>query len=309
MSFIEIEAEFIKQEAVFLGAIAAVRIENATDEAFWKTVFSMTIPDKKIAFYPYSNIPTPNTTGKISVLKYTPFADAQLWLCIDSDYDYLRQSTAIQNKYTFQTYVYAVENYRCYAPSLSKVLTNAVSLSDKNVDFEVFFAKFSAIIHDLLICSVLADYTEGSSFSAREFGNFVSLPQHFDNLDNVLEELKIKVELQLAILKTNFPTDFNSKKQAFKQLGLTELNAYLFMRGHNLFDNVAKPLLDFYFNKLKNEHLETLKKISNKDERTAQLEAYSNQLSNTKVALLNNNDFKNCIFFLKIQEDIKRLIS
>jgi hypothetical protein len=52
MSFIEIEAEFIKQEATFLGAIAAVRIEDPTDEAFWSIVFSSVIPDKKIAFIP-----------------------------------------------------------------------------------------------------------------------------------------------------------------------------------------------------------------------------------------------------------------
>lgn len=308
MSFIETEAEFIKQEATFIhGAIAAVRIENTTDEAFWTIVFSTTIPDKKIAFYPYSNIPTPNTTGKISVLKYAPFADAQLWLCIDSDYDYLRQLPELDNPFVIQTYVYAVENYLCYAPSLTNILQNTVALPNEIVDFEPFFADYSKIIYELLICSILAEDTEGVAFSANDCAHIVELPQHFENVTDVLEHLKIKIQSKLTALKAEFSATFDAKKEVFDRLGLTDSNAYLFLQCHKLLDNVAKPLLDHYFNKLKKQHIETLKEISDEHERKRQLKAYTSQLSNTKLALLGNTGFQKCPFFLKIQSDVRRL--
>jgi hypothetical protein len=309
MSFIETEAEFIKQEATFIhGAIAAVRIENTTDEAFWTTVFSTTIPYKKVAFYPYSNIPTPNTTGKISVLRYAPFADAQLWLCIDSDYDYLRQLPELNNRFVIQTYVYAVENYRCYAPSLTKILQNTVALPNKTVDFKPFFADYSKIIYELLICSILAEDTEGVAFSANDCAHIVELPQHFEESTTVLAHLKIKVEAKLSALKSTFSIIFDAKKEVFERLGLTESNAYLFLQCHKLLDNVAKPLLDHYFNKLKKQHIETLKEMSDDTDRKRELRTYTSQLSNTKLALLDNTDFQDCPFFLKIQSDIRRLV-
>lgn len=307
MSFTEIEAEEIKQQAIFFGAIAAVRIENTTDEFFWTTVFSATIPDKKIAFYPYSNTPTPKTTGKISVLKYTPFADAQLWLCIDSDYDYLRQIPELNNQFILQTYVYAVENYRCYAPSLSNVLKNAVALPDTHINFEQFFVEYSKIIHELLIYSILAEDTEGVNFSANECAQIVALPQHIEDLDIILDNIKLKINPHLQTLKGIFSTTFDAKKEAFTQLGMTESNAYLFLQCHKLLDNVAKPLLDFYFNKLKNQHIKTLNEIKNDNDRKEQIIAYTSQLNNTKLALLNNSDFQDCPFFLKLQDDIRLL--
>ncbi len=309
MSFIETEAEFIKQEATFLGAIAAVRIEDPTDEAFWTTVFEATIPDKKIAFYPYSNTPTPQTTGKKSVLKYRNFADAQLWLCIDSDYDYLRQSDEIKHPFILQTYLYAVENYRCYAPNLSKVLQNAVALTNIEVDFTLFFTEYSKIIHELLICSILAEDTEGIIFSANDCGETVALPQHFDNINTVLDMLKVKVEPKLETLKTTFAAIFEIKKTEFAHLGLTELRAYSFLNGHKLLDNVVIPLLEHYAYRLKNQHLMQIKRLQNTDERIAALQQYHTQIMSIEKALKGNDDFVSCPFFIKIQDDVRRIIS
>ena len=68
---------------------------------------------------------------------------------VDADCDYLLQGvTAVskeinENPYVFHTYVYAIENYQCYAPSLHDVSV-AVALNDKSLfDFEEYLRQYS----------------------------------------------------------------------------------------------------------------------------------------------------------------------
>jgi hypothetical protein len=189
------------------------------------------------------------------------------------------------------------------------VLNNTVALPDTNINFEPFFVEYSKLIHELLICSILAHDTEGVSFSANECAQIVALPQHIEDLDILLDNIKQKIDSHLQRLKGFFSTTFDAKKEAFALLGMTESNAYLFLQSHKLLDNVAKPLLDFYFNKLKNQHIELLKEIKEDNYRKAQIIAYTNQLNNTKLALLSNGDFQDCPFFLKLQDDIRQINS
>ena len=56
----------------------------------------------------------------------SPLGDDMI-ACVDADYDYLMQGATDQSKkvlkspYVFHTYVYAIENFQCYAPSLHDV--------------------------------------------------------------------------------------------------------------------------------------------------------------------------------------------
>ena len=55
--------------------------------------------------------------------------------CVDADYDFLMQGATktseniVGNPYVFHTYVYAIENYQCFAPSLHDVCV-MVTLND-----------------------------------------------------------------------------------------------------------------------------------------------------------------------------------
>jgi hypothetical protein len=188
---------------------------------------------------------------------------------------------------------------------LSKVLQNVIALTDIDVDFDLFLLAYSKIIHELLICSILAEDTEGVIFSANVCGELVALPQHFDDVTTVLDTLKMKISPKLDTLKELFSPHFDQKKKAFADLGLTESNAYLFLQGHKLLDNVVKPLLEHYTYRLKNKHLAQIKLITNSDERNAVLQKYLNQTISVEKALKANETFKECPFFVKIKENIK----
>ena len=64
--------------------------------------------------------------------------------CVDSDYDFLLQGATNtsrkinRNRYIFQTYTYAIENYHCFAESLHEVCVQA-TLNDRSIlDFNFF---------------------------------------------------------------------------------------------------------------------------------------------------------------------------
>ena len=73
--------------------------------------------------------------------------------CVDADYDYLMQGETTEaswqvcrNPFVFHTYVYAIENFQCYAPTLQNVCVMA-TLNDRRIfDFEVFLQQYSEII-------------------------------------------------------------------------------------------------------------------------------------------------------------------
>ena len=116
-------------------------VESYDDIYFWRTVLSRFEDDHR-----YFEVMLPSklnlTRGKKSVLmrfirkrgkKNEPTEPGNgeaevlgrdMIACVDADYDYLMQGCTptskmvIDNPYVFHTYVYAIENYQCFAPSL-----------------------------------------------------------------------------------------------------------------------------------------------------------------------------------------------
>ncbi len=80
--------------------------------------------------------------------------------CVDSDYDYLIQGATNtsrminQNRYVFQTYTYAIENYQCYAGALHEVCVMATLNDREIIDLEEFMRMYSRIAYPLFIWSV-----------------------------------------------------------------------------------------------------------------------------------------------------------
>lgn len=129
-------------------------VESYDDIYFWRTVLSEFENDKR-----YFEVMLPSKTGlsrgKKSVLMN--FLEGEplgrdMIACVDADFDYLLQGATAQSQkvlespYVFHTYVYAIENYQCYAPSLHNVCV-AVTLNDHRIfDFRDYFSRFSEIL-------------------------------------------------------------------------------------------------------------------------------------------------------------------
>ena len=122
-------------------------VESYDDIYFWRTVLGEFENDKR-----YFEVMLPSkvnlTRGKKSVLmnflEGEPLGKDMI-ACVDADYDYLlqrrtRQSAMVlDSPYVFHTYVYAIENFQCYAPSLHNVCVS-VTLNDHRIfDFRTYF--------------------------------------------------------------------------------------------------------------------------------------------------------------------------
>ena len=161
-------------------------VESYDDIYFWRTVLSRFENNNR-----YFEVMLPSkgnlTRGKKSVLMnfVGEHVGPDMIACVDADYDYLLQGVTEQSRrvlespYVFHTYVYAIENFQCYVPSLHDVCV-AVTLNDHRIfDFQEYFRLYSESCFPLFVWSVWA-YRTGhhGRFSLTDF-NRVTDPGGF----------------------------------------------------------------------------------------------------------------------------------
>ncbi len=283
----------------------AVRIESEKDESFWRPLIESILPDKTLVFYTFFSEAS-NTKGKTDIKKYMDFADKNLIFCIDADYDYLLENTDYIGKpFVFHTYVYTIENIFSYSEGLKETLEKAINTEGVPFDFEDFFKEYFNIIYDLLSYSLYSEKIKDGKLTRDNCGKMVGFLK-LNNIENDLIELKIKLEKEAEIFKRQYGNlaDFNSFLMRLNELGLTKNNAYLFVRGHDLFDNVTMKLMKFLgYNQLQIE-FDKLRKSENVHEISTR-----NKLLKTKHFerhLLQNQSFQSNSFYKNIVSDIQK---
>lgn len=138
------EAEYIKSEVFQLRLRHAVLVEGKTDVPFWTAVLERAGAAGRFKIYRQVQFPAPDSSGKATLeTHFLPFADRELWICIDSDHDYLLENPVWQKPFVFQTKVHSVENYQCFAPSLNAILQKGVADESAIFDFDDFLAAWS----------------------------------------------------------------------------------------------------------------------------------------------------------------------
>ncbi len=263
---LEEEAKRFKSEvfALHKQSGVAVRVEGKSDKEFWTKLLEQTVPQYKFEVFTFSNYPKEKTEGKINVLEYRQFADKNLLLCVDSDYDYILQNADYQqNKYILKTYIHSVENYDC------------IAAANQNEAIKDFFEKYSDIIFEKLVSNFWEIKHNSNSFSTKEPTKKLTF-QPTKNLDYDLEVLSDRLAKESTDFSKN--TDFQSFKQELYDLGLTKKTAFYFVRGHSL-----EEILNF---------------LVKKYEKYEENEIHKKYETNVDVALLSDN-----FFYQKIQKD------
>ena len=297
-------------------------VESYDDIYFWRTVLSEFENDKR-----YFEVMLPSKTGlsrgKKSVLMN--FLEGEplgrdMIACVDADFDYLLQGATAQSQkvlespYVFHTYVYAIENYQCYAPSLHNVCV-AVTLNDHRIfDFRDYFCRFSEILFPLFVWSVML-YRNGNypKFSITDF-NRVADPGGFTpaNPEPSLENIKRKVRTRIGELQRLFPDakeEYLQTKDDVKALGVTPQTTYLYMQGHHLFDTVVTPILSKVCNILRQERQnEIYHAKAHLTQKQNEMTCYENSLQDIKVMLKKNNGYMVSEQFHRVQEDVRRYL-
>ena len=240
--------------------------------------------------------------------------------CVDADYDYLIQGRTAQSRrvlkspYVFHTYVYAIENYQCYAPSLHNVCVS-VTLNDHRIfDFREYFSQFSEAIFPLFVWSIML-YRNGKypKFTISDL-NRISDPGGF-NVQNPapsIANVKRKVQTKIHDLQRQFPDakqEYLSTKEDIKRLGVTPETTYLYIQGHHLFDTVVSPILSKVCNLLRQERQNEIYHASaHRTQKRNEMSCYENSLQDIKAMLKKNNGYMVSEQFRRLQDDVRRYL-
>ncbi|MBP5424939.1 MAG: DUF4435 domain-containing protein [Prevotella sp.] len=297
-------------------------VEAYDDIYFWRTVLSEFEDDHQ-----YFEVMLPSkanlTRGKKSVLMN--FLEGEplgrdMIACVDADYDYLIQGRTAQSKkvlqspYVFHTYVYAIENFQCYAPSLHNVCVS-VTLNDHRIfDFRDYFARYSEAIFPLFVWSIML-YRNGNypKFSISDF-NRIADPGGFNvqNPDVSLANVRRKVGVKIRELQRLFPNakdEYLALKDEIKTLGVTPQTTYLYIQGHHLFDTVVAPILSKVCNLLRQERQNEIYHASaHKTQKRNELSCYENSLQDVKTMLKKNSGYILSEPFRRLQDDVRRYL-
>ena len=297
-------------------------VESYDDIYFWRTVLSEFENDKR-----YFEVMLPSkgklSRGKKSVLmtllKAEPLGKDMI-ACVDADYDYLMagatpsSKSILENPYVFHTYVYAIENFQCYAPSLHNVCVS-VTLNDHRIfDFREYFRQFSEAIFPLFVWSIML-YRNGNytKFTITDF-NRIADPGglNISNPATSIANVKRKVFTKINELQRTYPdakTEYLATKESVKALGVTPQTTYLYIQGHHLFDTIASPMLSKVCNVLRQERQNEISRArAHNTQKRNEMTCYENSLQDIKVMLKKNNGYMASELFRRIQDDIRHYL-
>ncbi len=293
-------------------------VESYDDVMFWRMLLSEIETDKY-----YFEVMLPSRTslskGKKCALMNTlgRGLGVNMIACVDADYDYLMQgSTDISrmicmNPYVFHTYAYAIESFQCYAPSLHDVCVMA-TLNDHSIfDFEGFFAAYSRIVFPLFVWSVWC-YRTGfhNLFSMADMCQTIQLDDfRMERAESVLSKISRRVNVKIAQLQHRFPQArgaYQHLRDELLKLGITPETTYLYMRGHDVFERVACPIVDEVCNRLRREREREIRRLAAHDTQCMnELAGYQHSSAQPVEMLRKHSGYRNAPLYRRIVSDLR----
>ena len=240
--------------------------------------------------------------------------------CVDADYDYLIQGNTHQsefmlnNPYVIHTYVYAIENYQCYAPSLHNVCVMATLNDHILFDFNQFLSEYSRALFPLFVWSIML-YRKGEyhHFTITDF-NIVATIKHMriSQMGEAVDKVRHKAFVKVKELQRKLPgrkEDYLKTKDSLLALGVTPDTTYFYMQGHHLFDNVVAPTMQSVCDELRREREREIKsKALHSLQMQNELSAYIKAQSDISSMLKKNQGYTQSAPYQRMIADIDKLL-
>ena len=295
-------------------------VESYDDVAFWRNILSE-FEDENHYFEVM--LPSQDTLakGKKTVLMNTLNTDQlgkSMIACVDSDYDFLLEGiTKVSyvindNRYVFQTYAYAIENYQCYAESLHEVCVQA-TLNDRIIlDFGTYMERFSEIVYPLFLwCIWFYRQHDTHSLPMYDFNNCASLHNevNINKPEQSLKDVERHITAMLNRYRHKYPSlqpKIDKMGEGLKRLGLEPKTTYLYIQGHHIMNNVTIKLLTPICTQLRREREIEIKKLAMHNEQYHnELTCYDNSQASLELILRKNTAFRSLFLYQWLQEDLK----
>lgn len=300
--------------------LVKVYVEGYEDVSFWRSIFDhFTNPYLRFEI----SVPTRDDLpkGKKVLLSMADSKDPDLVLCMDSDFDYLLYGEddlsrrIVEQPNIFHTYVYSIENYLCYAPSLHNVCVKATKNDMRIFSFEKFLAQYSRTIYPLFLWYVFSASVHSERvFTLSDFRAAVRIGylEVEDNGAKTIKWLKGRVQKQDEYLRMTYPEMASRLGECEAYLttrGVRPELTYLFMQGHTLFECVVMVMLECVCDKLRQLMLAKIALSSKKGEALEnEIANYNNSLRSIKDVLLDNENYTSSPLYMRLESDIQAYI-
>jgi len=292
-----------------------VEVEDTIDRDFWGDLLGELCPEKEFHFDPYHTIlnedGTSERTGKGKSQIINASADFNAWHigCVDSDYDWILSDytdagkTISGNKYLLQTYAYSIENLMCLSCTLEDFCHENTEEATE-FDFDDYLTRLSKAVYPLLVWSTYL-YSKGNrDFTPTSWREVLVNTEKDPEASLAIIEAKAKAKIE-EFDKKYADKIIDKEDFEFQNIGMkdiTEDDAYLYLRGHELFDQILNSVLVPLIIELRNQHRETIKASNLGDEVCKNtLREYQGKVKPVKPLLSKNFRYKhNTLIYDKI---------
>lgn len=231
VSAIEAQAEYFANIPIIDRTFrATVHLESEEDEMFWDTMLQKYHSGKYNYVYYSKNESGNDSKGCVQCLKYKNYLSRNFFICIDSDLRYLCQEQGIdRSHFILQTYGYSWENHYCYAEKLETSWKNKCPEKAKDFSFRHFINELSCALYtDFLNFLIMRKRGFKKDFPLRRFDG--SIPRQCNSKELAENGKGIIYKIKAGGSYVNA-----QDKAYFQNLGLTERNAYMHIKGHTIY--------------------------------------------------------------------------
>ena len=299
-----------------------VEVEDTIDRDFWSDLLGDLCPEKEFHFDPYHTILNENgsseRTGKGKSQIIHALAEFNAWHigCVDSDYDWILSDyteagkTISGNKYLLQTYAYSIENLMCLSCTLGDLCSENTEETTE-FDFVDYLTRLSKSVYPLLVWSTYLCSKGNQDFTQAAWREILVNTEKEPEASLAKIEAKAKAKIEEFDKKYAGET---TEKEDFELLNIcqkeiVDKNAYLFVRCHELFDQILSSVLVPIMIDLRNQHREILNKSDLGEEacKTA-LREYQRKVKPVKTLLSKNYRYKKqALIYKKIKTDVMQI--
>ena len=217
---------------------SVVHLEDDEDKTFWKELLQKHRPGKYFYVTFSKSNKGNNTRGCDQCLKFKPYLDSKFFVCIDSDLRYLMGEPDIDAAhFIIQTYTYSFENHYCETNSLQASITANAKGCEFN--FAVFLQNLSNALYEPLLLLLYCKRTGNNLLTEKDFRHILKNQcTSAEAQNNGAGYVQYITRSFGQLLKIGVSIGFDSKVEGatYAARGLDKDNAYLHVRGHNLFD-------------------------------------------------------------------------
>lgn len=299
-----------------------VEVEDTIDKDFWGDLLGELCPEKEFHFDPYHTILNEDGTsertgkGKSQIINASEGFNAWHIGCVDSDYDWILSGyteagkTIISNKYLLQTYTYSIENLMCLSSTLAEFCCENTE-EDIEFDFVDYLTRLSKAIYPLLVWSTYLCSKGNQDFTQTSWREVLVNTEKDPEASLAIIEAKAKAKIEefdkKYADKIIDKEDFEFQTVCMKNI--TEDDAYLYVRGHELFDHILYSVLNPVITKLRNQHYAVLR-ASGTDEDTRKIALREYQAKDKPVEKMLSKNYRyknNTLIYNKIRADVVQI--